>query len=85
MAISAELHDVKANCWGSPWRVTDFDLETGMPRGYIRLAHTELAQFVSLGAVNVPDRELRPEAIRQRELAKAFGVTDIREVLRRGR
>lgn len=85
MAISLELRDVKSNCWGSPWRTTYFDFDTLRPRGYIRMAHTEQAQFVSFGVVNIPERELPAEAIRQRDMAKALGVSDLREVLRRGR
>lgn len=85
MAISAELADLKSNCWGTPWRVTHYDLETGMPRGYIRLSHTELAQFVALGQASIPDRELPAEAIRQRDMAKALGVPNLREVVRRGK
>lgn len=85
MAISLEMRDVKSNCWGSPWRVTHFDLDTLKPRGYIRLSHTELAQFVSFGSVNLPDRELPAAAIRQRDMAKAMGASNMREVLTRGR
>lgn len=70
MAFSAELKRIKSNCWGAMWRPCAWEHRTGLPTHYIRLTERELAQFLALGELNIPDSQLPPVAIAQRNVQR---------------
>lgn len=70
MALSAEMKRIKSNCWGAMWRPCAWNHRTGLPTHYVRLTETELAQFLALGELNLPDSQLPTAAIAQRNVQR---------------